>query len=82
MLLAGFYLNYNYYNHYFYWFIFTFILYLRGCIENTIKYCNEAEVKCPYRDSEYTCESTLQEREIKAVINIFFFHMTKKKVYK
>jgi len=39
----------------------------RPCIANTIAYCEEAEVKCPYRDSEYTCESTLQEREIKAV---------------
>ncbi|XP_057334132.1 uncharacterized protein MAL13P1.304-like isoform X3 [Microplitis mediator] len=51
----------------------------RGCIENTIKYCNEAEVKCPYRDSEYTCESTLQEREIKALVNpqIYEQHLAK-----
>lgn len=39
----------------------------RSCIANTIAYCEEAEVKCPYRDPDYTCESTLQEREIKAV---------------
>lgn len=39
----------------------------RPCIANTIAYCEEAEVKCPYRDPDYTCESTLQEREIKAV---------------
>lgn len=43
----------------------------RTCIANTIMYCEEAEVKCPFRDSEYTCESTLQEREIKAVGNWF-----------
>ncbi|XP_074115919.1 uncharacterized protein LOC141538386 isoform X2 [Cotesia typhae] len=51
----------------------------RGCIENTIKYCNEAEVKCPYRDSDYTCESTLQEREIKALVNpqIYEQHLAK-----
>lgn len=42
-------------------------IFCRSCIANTIRYCDEAEVKCPYRDSEYTCESTLQEREIKAV---------------
>ncbi|XP_051158418.1 uncharacterized protein LOC127279840 isoform X2 [Leptopilina boulardi] len=40
----------------------------RLCITNTIVYCEEAEVQCPYRDSMYTCESTLQEREIKAYI--------------
>lgn len=39
----------------------------RACIVNTIAYCEEPEVKCPYRDAKYTCESTLQEREIKAV---------------
>ncbi|CAD6222045.1 GSCOCG00005306001-RA-CDS, partial [Cotesia congregata] len=51
----------------------------RGCMENTIKYCNEAEVKCPYRDSDYTCESTLQEREIKALVNpqIYEQHLAK-----
>lgn len=44
------------------------LLYIyRPCIANTIAYCEEAEVKCPYRDADYTCESTLQEREIKAV---------------
>lgn len=51
--------------------IINYILYIsRPCIANTIAYCEEAEVKCPYRDSEYTCESTLQEREIKAVKNL------------
>ncbi|CAK9812804.1 RanBP-type and C3HC4-type zinc finger-containing protein 1 [Anthophora plagiata] len=43
-------------------------MFCRSCIANTIRYCEEAEVKCPYRDSEYTCESTLQEREIKALV--------------
>lgn len=43
-------------------------MFCRSCIANTIRYCEDAEVKCPYRDSEYTCESTLQEREIKALV--------------
>ncbi|CAL7950427.1 unnamed protein product [Xylocopa violacea] len=43
-------------------------MFCRSCIANTIRYCEEAEVKCPYRDSDYTCESTLQEREIKALV--------------
>ncbi|XP_011312874.1 uncharacterized protein [Fopius arisanus] len=42
----------------------------RACIENTIKHCTEAEIKCPYIDFEYTCESTLQEREIKALVSL------------
>ncbi|XP_034952749.1 serine-rich adhesin for platelets-like [Chelonus insularis] len=51
----------------------------RNCIENTIKHCDEAEVKCPYRDSEYSCQSTLQEREIKALVNplIYEQHLAK-----
>ena len=37
---------------------------------NTVQYNEEAEVKCPYRDAEYACDSVLQEREIKAVSEI------------
>lgn len=42
----------------------------RTCIKNTIKYSDDAEVKCPYIDEVYTCHSTVQEREIKAVRKI------------
>lgn len=35
-----------------------------------MQYNEEAEVKCPYRDAEYACNSVLQEREIKAVSEI------------
>ncbi|XP_034178702.2 uncharacterized protein LOC117603543 [Osmia lignaria lignaria] len=54
-------------------------MFCRSCIANTIRYCEEAEVKCPYRDSEYTCESTLQEREIKALVEpeIYQQHLAK-----
>ncbi|XP_071448568.1 ranBP-type and C3HC4-type zinc finger-containing protein 1-like isoform X2 [Hetaerina americana] len=38
------------------------------CLVSTIKFCEDAEVKCPYRDDEYTCDSTLQDREIRALI--------------
>lgn len=37
---------------------------------NTIQFNEEAEVKCPYRDADYACDSVLQEREIKAVSEI------------
>ncbi|XP_033334832.2 uncharacterized protein LOC117225400 [Megalopta genalis] len=54
-------------------------MFCRSCIINTIRYCEEAEVKCPYRDSEYTCESTLQEREIKALVEqeVYQQHLAK-----
>lgn len=42
----------------------------RECLSLTIQYSEEAEVKCPYRDVNYSCESALQEREIKAVRNL------------
>jgi hypothetical protein len=35
-----------------------------------VQFNEEAEVKCPYRDAEYACNSVLQEREIKAVSEI------------
>ncbi|XP_012276073.1 uncharacterized protein LOC105697376 [Orussus abietinus] len=44
-------------------------MFCRPCIANTILYCEEAEVKCPFRNTEYSCDSTLQEREIKALVS-------------
>lgn len=32
----------------------------RDCLAYTIEYCEEPEVKCPYIDAEYSCESVLQ----------------------
>lgn len=54
-------------------------MFCRPCIANTIAYCEEAEVKCPYRDADYTCESTLQEREIKALVEpeVYQQHLAK-----
>lgn len=54
-------------------------MFCRPCIANTIAYCEEAEVKCPYRDTDYTCESTLQEREIKALVEpeVYQQHLAK-----
>ncbi|XP_043288695.1 uncharacterized protein [Venturia canescens] len=54
-------------------------MFCRPCIANTIRYCEEAEVKCPFRDTEYTCESTLQEREIKSLVEpeVYQQHLAK-----
>ncbi|XP_020280422.1 uncharacterized protein LOC109853085 [Pseudomyrmex gracilis] len=54
-------------------------MFCRACIVNTIAYCEGPEVKCPYRDAKYTCESTLQEREIKALVEpeVYQQHLAK-----
>ena len=31
----------------------------------TIQYCEDAQVKCPFRDAFYACEAPLQDREIR-----------------
>nr|XP_045592793.1 uncharacterized protein LOC123754430 isoform X2 [Procambarus clarkii] len=40
----------------------------RECLANAIKYSDTADVKCPYRDNQYSCDSSLQDREIKALV--------------
>lgn len=40
----------------------------KACLSHTVEYCEEAEVKCPYRDSEYSCDIALQDREVKALV--------------
>ncbi|KAK5646003.1 hypothetical protein RI129_004467 [Pyrocoelia pectoralis] len=40
------------------------------CLAHTIEFTDEAEVKCPYRDSEYSCDISLQDREIKALVSL------------
>jgi hypothetical protein len=47
-----------------------FFFIFRACLANTVQFNEEAEVKCPYRDADYACNSVLQEREIKAVSDI------------
>jgi RanBP-type and C3HC4-type zinc finger-containing protein 1 len=38
------------------------------CLKNLIIHCDEIEIKCPYRDEHSNCESILDEKEIKALI--------------
>lgn len=42
-------------------------VFCRACLAQAVQFSEEAEVKCPFRDHDYACDSTLQEREIKAV---------------
>ena len=37
--------------------------------------CEEAAVVCPYQDGDYSCDSELQGREIKAVRNLKLYHL-------
>ncbi|KAK7082363.1 RanBP-type and C3HC4-type zinc finger-containing protein 1 [Halocaridina rubra] len=39
------------------------------CLSNAVKYSETAEVKCPYRDNQYSCDFSLQDREIKALLS-------------
>lgn len=39
------------------------------CVRNTIRYSDDAEVKCPYIDEKYSCDCLLQDREIKALLS-------------
>lgn len=41
----------------------------KDCVRNSIIYSDEAEVKCPYIDKDYSCEYFLQDREIKALLS-------------
>lgn len=40
----------------------------KTCLKHTIEYAEEAQVKCPYRDEQYSCDTALQDREIKALV--------------
>ncbi|XP_061095023.1 ranBP-type and C3HC4-type zinc finger-containing protein 1 [Conger conger] len=41
----------------------------RDCLRSVVLMCEEPEVACPYRDDSYACDSTLQEREIRALVS-------------
>ncbi|KAL5275502.1 RBCK1 family protein [Megaselia abdita] len=41
----------------------------KDCLINTIKFCEEINVKCPFVNDDYNCESLLTEREIKGLLS-------------
>ncbi|CAH1960123.1 unnamed protein product [Acanthoscelides obtectus] len=51
----------------------------KACLAHTIEFTEEAEVKCPYRDDEYSCNIALQDREIKALVTpeVYEQHLAK-----
>ncbi|KRT79982.1 Ubiquitin [Oryctes borbonicus] len=40
----------------------------KQCLAYTIEFTDDAEIKCPYRDDQYSCDIALQDREIKALV--------------
>lgn len=40
----------------------------KSCLASHIKHSEEAEVKCPFMDNQYSCQSLLQEREIRGLV--------------
>nr|CAI5831708.1 unnamed protein product [Callosobruchus analis] len=51
----------------------------KACLAHTVEFTEEAEVKCPYRDEEYSCNIALQDREIKALVTneVYEQHLAK-----
>ena len=41
----------------------------KECLASHIKYSDEAEIKCPFMDDQYSCQSLLQEREIRSLVS-------------
>lgn len=41
----------------------------KECLQNTIEFNEEIQVKCPYRDEQYSCNLPLQDREIKNLVS-------------
>uniref|UniRef100_A0A182Q1P1 RanBP-type and C3HC4-type zinc finger-containing protein 1 n=1 Tax=Anopheles farauti TaxID=69004 RepID=A0A182Q1P1_9DIPT len=51
----------------------------KQCLISTIQYSEDAEIRCPYSDAVYSCESVIQQREIKALVSkeLYEAHLTK-----
>ncbi|XP_018016443.1 serine-rich adhesin for platelets [Hyalella azteca] len=43
-------------------------VFCRECLANAVRYSDTAAVKCLYRDHQYSCDATIQEREVKALV--------------
>lgn len=41
----------------------------KSCLVSHIQYSEEPEVKCPFINSQYSCQSLLQEREIRSLVS-------------
>ncbi|XP_035727570.1 ranBP-type and C3HC4-type zinc finger-containing protein 1-like isoform X2 [Vespa mandarinia] len=46
----------------------------KTCLANTVLFSDDADVKCPYKDENYSCEGTIQQSEIKAIVKLEDFN--------
>lgn len=44
-------------------------VFCKECLNNHVKVCTDLEVKCPFANENYSCDSILQDREIRAVVS-------------
>ncbi|XP_076253743.1 uncharacterized protein LOC143192349 isoform X1 [Rhynchophorus ferrugineus] len=51
----------------------------RDCLARTVEYSEDAEIRCPYRDENYSCNIALQDREVKALVTpaVYEQHLAK-----
>ncbi|XP_045470586.1 uncharacterized protein LOC123677895 [Harmonia axyridis] len=51
----------------------------KECVRHTVEFSEEAEIRCPYRDNQYSCNIALQDREIKALVSktVYDQHLAK-----
>ncbi|XP_058452225.1 uncharacterized protein LOC131430941 [Malaya genurostris] len=51
----------------------------KECLVNTINYSEEPEIRCPFMNDTYSCESVVQQREIKALVSkeMYEVHLAK-----
>uniref|UniRef100_A0A182WHB4 RanBP-type and C3HC4-type zinc finger-containing protein 1 n=1 Tax=Anopheles minimus TaxID=112268 RepID=A0A182WHB4_9DIPT len=51
----------------------------KQCLISTIQYSEDAAIRCPYSDAVYSCESVIQQREIKALVSkeLYEAHLAK-----
>ncbi|XP_062621424.1 ranBP-type and C3HC4-type zinc finger-containing protein 1-like [Saccostrea cucullata] len=40
----------------------------RDCLQGAVVHSEEADLRCPYQDDHYACNASLQDREIKALV--------------
>ncbi|KAF2355276.1 Zinc finger RanBP2-type [Trinorchestia longiramus] len=45
-------------------------VFCRECLANAVRYSDTAAVKCLYRDDNYSCDATIQDREVKALVSV------------
>ncbi|KAG1714069.1 RanBP-type and C3HC4-type zinc finger-containing protein 1 [Nymphon striatum] len=53
----------------------------KECLANAVEFCEDAVVKCPYRDNNYSCASHLLDREVKNLVSPKIYEKHLKEVY-